>query len=255
MDASSLARDLDNLEKSWSGLDWWLDFWTFLVVVGVAVELLVIIIEFVHDWKDFRRRIIHSPDKPSIFRFAFGFIGAALVAIGVAGELHIHVHAGKTESDMRSKSRELVAIIEKDAQEAGERASKADLARIQLEKSMEWRHLPDKARSAFCVLPPPTADVDVAVITLVEDLEPKRYATEIADAIAACSGTQRRMLALSEWPYPTRSGIWIDFPARDRKLAQDLQASLLKNGVQISGISDFQRRAIFVGPRPLPEDK
>jgi hypothetical protein len=85
MDASSLARDLDNLEKSWSSIDSSLSFWTILVVVGVAVELLVIITEYAHDWRDFKRGTIHSPDKPSILIFGFGFLGAALVAIGVAG--------------------------------------------------------------------------------------------------------------------------------------------------------------------------
>jgi len=82
MDASSLARDLDNLEKSWSSLDWWLNFWTIIVVVGVAVELLVIITEYAHALRDFKRGIIHSPDKPSILIFSIGFLGAALTACG-----------------------------------------------------------------------------------------------------------------------------------------------------------------------------
>ena len=46
MDVFALASALDNLEKSWSSLDWWLNFWTILVVVGVAVELVVLITEY-----------------------------------------------------------------------------------------------------------------------------------------------------------------------------------------------------------------
>jgi hypothetical protein len=174
MDASSLARDLDNLEKSWASLDWWLNAWTILVVVGVAVELLVIITEYAHDWRDFRRGTIHTPDKPSILIFGLGFLGAAMVPVGVAGEFQIHVKAGKIESDMRSKSRELVGMAdgkaadaEQKAGESNERASKANeraaqaqaqaarltkeaeklkkdaederLARVKIEETIAWR--------------------------------------------------------------------------------------------------------------------
>lgn len=127
MDPSSIASDLNKLEKSWSGLDWWLDSWTLLVVVGVAVELAVIITEYAHGWLDFKRGTIHSPEKPSILLFGLGFLGAALVAIGVAGEFQIHVKAGKIETDMRDKTRQLVAIADDDAANA-----KRDTAQLQL---------------------------------------------------------------------------------------------------------------------------
>lgn len=130
MDVSSLARDLANLENSWSSLDWWLNFWTIIVVVGVGVELLVIITEYAQGWQDFKRGTIHSPDKPSILIFGLGFLGAALVAIGVAGELRIHVKAGKIEADMRDKTRQLVALVEGEAANAN-----AEAARLQLENS------------------------------------------------------------------------------------------------------------------------
>ena len=128
MDASVLARTLENLEKSWSSLDWWLNFWTILVVVGVAVELGVLVTEYVHDWRDFKRGTIHSPEKPSLLIFVLGLLGAGLVAIGVAGEFQVHVKAGKIESDMRSRSRELVALANKDANAANERAKGFDAA-------------------------------------------------------------------------------------------------------------------------------
>jgi RHS repeat-associated protein len=53
MDASVLAKALDSLEQSWSSLDWWLNFWTILVVIGVGVELIVVIAEYTHEWRDF----------------------------------------------------------------------------------------------------------------------------------------------------------------------------------------------------------
>lgn len=125
MNTSLLAGALDDLERSWSSLDWLLNFWTVLVVVGVAVELVVLITEYFHDWRDFKRGTIHPPDKPNIFILGFGFLGAALVAIGVAGEFQIHVKAGKIESDMRDKTRQLVSIADGNAADADKQAETA----------------------------------------------------------------------------------------------------------------------------------
>jgi hypothetical protein len=135
MNASALTSALDNLEKSWASLDWWLNFWTVLVVVGVALELVVLITEYTNDWRDFRREVIHSPEKPSLLIFCLGLLGAGMVAVGVAGEFRIHVMAGKIEADMREESRQLVAIAEREAGDAKERAGKLekDAATIRLE--------------------------------------------------------------------------------------------------------------------------
>jgi len=111
MDASALAKLLDTLETSWAALDLWLNVFTFMVVVGVAIELFVLIIEYRHDWRDFARGVIHSPGKPSLVVFGVGFIGAALVALGVAGELRIHVKAGRIETDMRDVTKQLVVAL------------------------------------------------------------------------------------------------------------------------------------------------
>jgi hypothetical protein len=90
-----------------------------MVVVGVAVELAVLLMEYRHEWKDFKRGVIHSPEKPSRLVYGLGFFGVALVTAGVAGEFRIHVKAGKIESDMRSDVRQLAAI-------AHERAASAE---------------------------------------------------------------------------------------------------------------------------------
>ena len=45
MDALALSRKLDSLEKSWSGLDSLLNFWTLLVVAGVVIEVFVLVID------------------------------------------------------------------------------------------------------------------------------------------------------------------------------------------------------------------
>jgi hypothetical protein len=98
------------------------EFLDSLVVVGVALELFVLIVEYVHEWKDFKRRVIHSPDKPSIALFILGILAAALVFLGVAGEFSVHTKAGKLEADMRDTSRRLVSIADRDAAEAARQA-------------------------------------------------------------------------------------------------------------------------------------
>lgn len=153
MDASALARALDNLEKSWGALDWWLNFWTILVVLGVAVELVVLITEYAHDWRDFKRGTIHSPEKPSILIFGLGFLGAALVAIGVAGEFRVHVKSGKIETDMRNTTRHLVAIVEKEVADANNETARLTSENLKLRAFIQPRSLtPEQQREIGNIL-------------------------------------------------------------------------------------------------------
>lgn len=262
MDASALAKALDSLEKSWSSLDWWLNFWTFIVVVGVAVELIVVMTEYTHEWHDFKRGIIQAPEKPSLMIFGLGFLGAGLVAVGVAGEFRVHVKAGKIETEMRDDTRQLVAIADERASKAEEHAAELDLARVEIEKSMEWRHLSKGAKNVLCtILPPPTQEVQVMVVTLLEDPEPRQYALEFADTIGACfhMPTRGPMAAVTSWPSPMKFGVWIEFPPGDAHLAGSLSLALKRNGVDNTISTKSQRqnpnspnRMIFVGPRVLP---
>ena len=82
MDESALKILLDNLEMSRSSLHGWLHFWTFLVVVGVALEVVFVIWEYRELLHDFRRGIVHPPEKPSVLLLVLGLLGAGLVAVG-----------------------------------------------------------------------------------------------------------------------------------------------------------------------------
>jgi len=213
MDASSLARDLDNLEKSWSSLDWWLNAWSILVVLGVAVELLVIITEYALDWRDFKRGTIHTPDKPSILIFGLGFLGAALVAVGVAGEFRIHVKGGKIEGEMRDKTRQLVAIAEGEASKANQRAAKAN----------------ERA-----------ADANLRASQLVARMAPlhitKEQQTKLSDRLANIPGLVVNLIA-SPGPHilpDPRSGerIWLSFARSDVKEAGwDIRLLITENKI------------------------
>ncbi len=111
---------------SWSSLDWWLNFWTVLVVVGVAVEIVVVLMEYAKELREFRRATISSPGRPNIRKLLLELVGAGFVAIGVAGEFAVHTRSGKVESDMRDTTDRIVAVI-------GREASDADLKRVQLQ--------------------------------------------------------------------------------------------------------------------------
>jgi hypothetical protein len=163
MDASALASALDNLEKLSSSLDWWLDFWTVLVVIGVAMELAVLIAEYTHEWRDFKRGIIHSPEKPSLLVFGLGLLGVGLVAIGVAGEFRVHVKAGKIETDIRSTSRQLVSLADGKAASAHERASENELALVQLKARMQWRVITREQQKHLYDVLRPTAPQSVHI--------------------------------------------------------------------------------------------
>jgi hypothetical protein len=194
MDAPSLARELDNLEKSWSALDFELNIWTFLVVFGVALELIVVIREYLHDWKGFKQGTIHSPERPDIVLFIIGFLGAALVAFGVAGELRDHVRAGKIESEMRSISRELLGIAEREAGDANGKAAQLSkdaeglkkqaedekLARVELQKLVSWRTIPEEKQREIGVRLKRFKGIRIGFTVNQGDSEGLAFASQIA---------------------------------------------------------------------------
>jgi hypothetical protein len=136
MDESALLNQLKTLESGWGSLDHWLNFWVALVVIGVAMEVVVIVIEYRHELHAFNRGIILPQDRPSRWLFGFGLLGAGLVAIGVAGEFWIHIKAGKLESEMREANRQLVALVNRRAADAAERAAELELQAATLEEQI-----------------------------------------------------------------------------------------------------------------------
>lgn len=60
-----------------------MNFWTALVIVGVAIELGVIVKEYRDDRHEWSRGIIRPPDKPSRWLLFWNLSGTALVVIGI----------------------------------------------------------------------------------------------------------------------------------------------------------------------------
>lgn len=125
MDEPALRILLSSLEASRSTLHWWLEFWTFLVVTGVAFEVVFVVWEYVEEYHDFKRAIIHPPERPSTLLFALGLMGAALVGIGVGGELYAESKIETVETRIRKANDDLFLLLSK---QAGDAATSARIA-------------------------------------------------------------------------------------------------------------------------------
>jgi len=132
MDESTLNSLIHNLETSRSSLDWWLGFWTCLVVIGVAFELIAVIGEYLADrklWTTARTRaVLSNPEKPSISRLIFDLLGVVLVVAGVAGELFVQAKVATNETDLRNANGRLVLLLEQEAGDAKHSATGASEA-------------------------------------------------------------------------------------------------------------------------------
>ena len=115
MDASALERAIKALESRSDSLDSWLTFWVTIVVVGVAVEVVVVIKEYFHARSEYRRGSIRSPDKPSLWDLLLELVGAVLVAIGVAGELGIDFKSAVVRNALRDANGKLVGLLNLEA--------------------------------------------------------------------------------------------------------------------------------------------
>src|SRR3989442_613713 len=104
MEASALESAIRALEIRSESLESWLKLWITLVVVGVAIELVIVLKEYFDDLEECRRGTIRSPAKPSRWKLIFSLLGAGLVAIGVAGELGIDFKAGDVETGLRNRN-------------------------------------------------------------------------------------------------------------------------------------------------------
>lgn len=107
-----------------------------MVAVGVALEVVSLVWEYLKELEDFKRAEIHAPEKPGPLLYTVGFMGIALVVAGVSGELYIDVKAEAIETGIRKANDDLLASISREAGEANKRAAEANLKRVELENRM-----------------------------------------------------------------------------------------------------------------------
>jgi hypothetical protein len=126
-DESALRSALASLNDRSSSLYWWLGFWTTLVAVGVALEVVFVVWEYLEELHDFRRGFIHAPERPPTLLFVMGLLGAGLVAAGVSGELWEESKIGTVETCIRRGNDALSSLLSKEAATAQESAKLAKL--------------------------------------------------------------------------------------------------------------------------------
>ncbi len=94
---------------------------------------------------------IHFPDKPTRLKFILELLATTAIFLGVAGEFwagveiaYINGQLRGKNADLRSKSRQLVALVEEEAGTASDSAQKARDAAKQAWEYAAWRKISDK---------------------------------------------------------------------------------------------------------------
>jgi hypothetical protein len=136
---SALRSSISALEASIEALNGRSVFWetlllpfSALVVIGVGLEVWALLWDHGEAMADWRRGIVLPPERPSTRKLWLGIVATLLVVIGVAGELatsgriaSINGQLRTKNSNLRSASDQLLALI---TQEAGEAATSAHSA-------------------------------------------------------------------------------------------------------------------------------
>jgi hypothetical protein len=139
---SALESEIKTLESSSLPWEHSVGVFTFLVVVGVAMELWVIRHEYRDDmeaWALAHFGVLRSPGRPSITKLGVEVGSVLLITIGIMGELGVGIKIasingalrGKSaelrskSAELRSKSDQLLALV---TQQAGNAAASAKTA-------------------------------------------------------------------------------------------------------------------------------
>jgi hypothetical protein len=143
---SAIESSLETLEGSSTPWEWVAIVSSFLVALGVAGELAVIVADHRDDLKDWKRGIFLVPSQPSRRRFWFDIVATLIVAIGVIGEAGASLRLASINSQLRSKTSELraksdqlLALITQQAGSAASSAERAEKAAQDAGDELLWR--------------------------------------------------------------------------------------------------------------------
>ncbi len=273
---SEIAASIKRLESALESGSQRLAIATALVVLGLLIEyfddVLEVIVAAVRSARFGRFSDLRSLERKVVITV----VGGVFVTAGVAAELRYEYKIGILESGLEAENGKLIAFLNEKASAADERSEILKKAtederfkRVQLQHSMEWRHLSRGAVNALCrILPPQTQAAETVVLTVWSDPEPALYAGEFRKAIGSCRPLpgnpdikEGPALALSSWTFPLKLGVSLEFPAHDAHLANTLATALRANGVGVTipptkarENPKSENRFILVGPRPSPQE-
>ncbi|MEO7030586.1 MAG: hypothetical protein ABI147_14420 [Acidobacteriaceae bacterium] len=128
MDDAALKVLIDGLEKCRGSFDSWLTIWTWVVVVGVALELVFAFHEHFEALALWKPGIVREHGKPSRVWFIFELFAIALVTIGIAGELRIEADLGNLETRIRDANGQRLVLLQRQAGTAKQSAENAAAA-------------------------------------------------------------------------------------------------------------------------------
>ena len=245
-------------------------FWEIAEYIGEALVFVGVVGEVYAGWSEHEKK---SLEKKSSLVLIVG-LAISLAALiktneGFNGTIAV-LNCQAAHSNQIAAEAQLEADkARKEAAGLQEEAENERLRRVEIEESMEWRHLSQGAQEALCrILPPQSSANETVVLTVWKDLEPAAYATEFSDAIGACKPLPGRLdlkqgptLDLGSWSTPLRFGVWLEFPSAERNMAKKLVLALRANGVNANLTSREERRFpgsrnrfIVVEPRAIPHE-
>lgn len=274
---SALEIEIKTLENSSALWEYSVYGFTFLVVVGVVMELWVIR----HEWRDDMEAwalanfgVLRSPGRPSIAKLAVEIGSVVLIAVGVMGELGVGIKLTYINVQIRGKSAELRSRNAELRTASDRLVALLDLARVQLEKSMEWRHLSEVQTNAICPTFTPSGANESMVLSSPQDPEAWSYANEFAEELMKCQTSggfaPSGHLGTQYWASSVPFGVWIRYSdsnnptepllpvSKRRAMATSLKDKLNAVGISIEGLSTERPAGVafpylYVGPRFPPK--
>jgi hypothetical protein len=135
---SALERDIAALDKSSSWWEPWPFVFTFLVAVGVALEIVVVLRDRKEELEEWQICVLH-PERPSSSKVWLEIASVVLVTVGILGELGVGIWISRINGQLRSKNSELRSdsdqLLALTTQEAGNAEKSAEGAAIAAHKA------------------------------------------------------------------------------------------------------------------------
>jgi hypothetical protein len=257
---STLSKVIVTLERSSESLEWWLRICIALVVLGLAIEIIVVFVGYWEKYSAFVRAWIRSPEKPGAGMLILELLGTVLITVGVAGEFAINIRAGKVNSDLRTANKKVVALLNEEAGDARDRAANADLRSTQLLAQIQPRDLSSKQqREIGNRLRQFSTHRQLVVLSFMGDAESFRLCDQILASLRY--GKLSPMDLCSSNPVPPKYhpvfGIQVGGPPVERAMVEAIAESFrsigkLDNLDVHTDLISSSGSIVTVGLKPLP---
>lgn len=190
------------------------EFSAYMVFIGLALEVLVILIQ----------------SEKSPLRILLEAIPSAMITLGVLGEIHFEHNSNLAADILLKKSDERIAEAEKLTAEANQKAEEARLAHEKLKSEFVWRALtPDEMHKIISVLL--TERGGIEIVYFHSDVESALFSKQIAS-----------VFAMANWEFrvfPIISAAFVipeEITLEERNPASSQTTSVVKKALEFAGI-------------------